>query len=253
MTDDVRDLLGRALGDEPPLGIDREAVFADGRRRLRRRRVAATGGVAAAVAVAVFGAAMLSSGAIGLSQPEVLPAAPPSVTTTRVPAPVEPVPTTPTKAPSSTITTHRPRQVTALRDGVIWPAGVRPQSSKSGREWYEFDDDGEIRAVLTTAKGDRILQVRVYFTAAREHMIDCPSVQNGAKLPNCYVGSYGNAKVRTERDSPTDGPAVVLVTADRADSVTVEVMETAGDHGRLDQVLPDSTILKIATLPGLTP
>jgi hypothetical protein len=63
MTDepDIKDLLGRAFGQEPPLGIDRDAVVREGRKRLRRRHVLASGGVAAAVVIAAVGAATLTT------------------------------------------------------------------------------------------------------------------------------------------------------------------------------------------------
>ncbi|RLK60452.1 hypothetical protein [Actinokineospora cianjurensis] len=258
MTDEVRDLLGRAFGDEPPLGFDRDGVVASGRRRLRRRRAAATGGVAAAVAVAVFGAAVLSSGALGLSGPSVLPAAPsgPAPTASPEPLPTSPVllPGAPTETPKTAVTTRSPeRSYSALRDSALpWPAGVRPVATTAGREWYEFDG-GELKVVLETPKGDRLLQISVYFTAALTHMMDCVNAASGKPLPHCATSVVGTAKVRTSRDFPDNGPAVVQVVADRADSVTVEVTETAGTYGRPDQVLPDSMLVKIATLPGIAP
>lgn len=60
MSRDIKDLLGAAIGDEPPLGIDRDAVFEDGRKRLWRRRAWQSGAVAAAVVVAAVGAATLA-------------------------------------------------------------------------------------------------------------------------------------------------------------------------------------------------
>ncbi|SES26690.1 hypothetical protein [Actinokineospora terrae] len=258
MTDEVRDLLGRAFGAEPPLGFDRDGVVADGRRRLRRRRAAATGGVAAAVAVAVFGAAVLSSGALGLSGPSVLPASPsgPVSTATPEPLPTSPVllPGAPTETPRTTVTTKTlERSYYALRDSALpWPAGVRPVAITAGRQWYEFDG-GELKVTLETPKGDRLLQISVYFTAALTHMMDCVNPSTGKPLPHCTTTAVGGAKVRTSRDFPDNGPTVVQVVADRSDSVTVEVTETAGTHGRLDQVLPDSMLVKIATLPGITP
>ncbi|MBM7770723.1 hypothetical protein JOD54_000927 [Actinokineospora baliensis] len=257
MTDNVRDLLGKAFGDEPPLGVDREAVFAEGRRRLRRRRAAASGGVAAAVAVAVFGAAALSGGALGIGQPEVIPAAPPSsagATSVPEPQPIKPPVsaqvTTTTKLP----TTFAPRQADLLRKaGLVWPAEVSLRSQRAGRQWYEFNDDGEANIILGTPKGPRVLVIRVYFTTAQEHMIECLNAQTRKPLPNCSRSVVNGAQVRINRDYPPDGPAVVLVTADRPDGGTVEVMETADLGGRLDQVIPDSTLTRIATLPGLTP
>ncbi|GAA3008502.1 hypothetical protein [Actinokineospora diospyrosa] len=254
MTDNVRDLLGKAFGDEPPLGIDREVIVADGRRRLRRRRATATGGVAAAVAVVVFGTAVLTNGALGLSQPEVLPAAPLSSDTAPTTPPVSSIAP---KAPQTTTTplpanTYAPRPADLLRTASLpWPAEVSLRPQRPGHQWYEFDDSGEASIVLETPKGPRLLLVRVYFTAAQEHMIECINAQNYKPLPDCTVAVINGAKVRINKDVPPDGPTVVMVTADRLDGSTVEVMETAGLDGLRHQVMPDSTLVRIATLPGL--
>jgi hypothetical protein len=58
---DIKDLLGKAIGDEPPIGIDRDEVFRAGRQKVRRRRAFAAGGVVAAVVVAAVGAATLTN------------------------------------------------------------------------------------------------------------------------------------------------------------------------------------------------
>lgn len=59
--EDVKELLGRAFGQEPPLGIDRDQVLHQGRKRLRRRRVFEAGSVVAAVVIAAVGAATLTN------------------------------------------------------------------------------------------------------------------------------------------------------------------------------------------------
>lgn len=59
--EDVKQLLGRAFGQEPPLGIDRDVVLAQGRKRLRRRRFFEAGSVVAAVVIAAVGAATLTN------------------------------------------------------------------------------------------------------------------------------------------------------------------------------------------------
>ena len=58
--EDVKELLGRALAGEPPLTLDRDEVFRDGRRRLRNRRLFSSGGVAAGVVAAAVGAVLLT-------------------------------------------------------------------------------------------------------------------------------------------------------------------------------------------------
>jgi hypothetical protein len=57
--EDVKWVLGRAFGAEPPLGLDRAEILRAGRRKVRNRRIVASGGVAASVIAVVVGAAVL--------------------------------------------------------------------------------------------------------------------------------------------------------------------------------------------------
>lgn len=61
MSDDVKELLGKAFGEEPPLGIDRDEVLRKGRKRLRRRRFLEAGSVVALVVVVAVGASTLTN------------------------------------------------------------------------------------------------------------------------------------------------------------------------------------------------
>jgi hypothetical protein len=97
MSDDVKELLGRAFGEEPPLRIDRDEVLQQGRKRLRRRRFLEAGGVVAAVVVAVVGAATLTN--LAGSEPDRLPPAASYPEPTRQEGPELPLPT-PTTMPS---------------------------------------------------------------------------------------------------------------------------------------------------------
>jgi hypothetical protein len=85
--EDVTARLGRALTDEPPLTLDRDAVFRQGRRKLRNRRRFEAGGTIAGVVVAAVGAVLLTG--LIAEQPEELPPA-----ASR--EPVHPVPPGPT-------------------------------------------------------------------------------------------------------------------------------------------------------------
>lgn len=84
--EDVKGLLGRAFGPEPPLALDRAEIFRQGRRTVRNRRIATAGGVAAGVIVAVLGAASLTN-LIGSVNQDVA---------TSSSAPALPTPSTPT-------------------------------------------------------------------------------------------------------------------------------------------------------------
>lgn len=60
MTDDIRTVIAKALHDEPPLSMRRDAVLATGRRKLRRLRLAGVGGAALGVVVVVSVAAVIA-------------------------------------------------------------------------------------------------------------------------------------------------------------------------------------------------
>lgn len=57
---DIKELLGRALEDEPPMRIDRGEVFRQGRKRLRRRRILEAGSVVAGVVAIAVGAVVFT-------------------------------------------------------------------------------------------------------------------------------------------------------------------------------------------------
>lgn len=104
MSDDVKELLGRAFGQEPPLGIDRDAVLREGRKRLRRRRYLASGGVVAAVVVAAVGAATLTNLADSTAPDQMPPAASRTGTPTSTDAPPPPSSQPPNTTTESTLT-----------------------------------------------------------------------------------------------------------------------------------------------------
>ncbi|MGH3862361.1 hypothetical protein [Actinokineospora sp.] len=58
--DDVRSVIHRALDEEPELGLEPQEILSLARRRLRTRRYAGIGGVAAAVAGVTLGATLLT-------------------------------------------------------------------------------------------------------------------------------------------------------------------------------------------------
>ncbi len=59
LDEDVKRMLGRAFSAEPPLELDRAEILRAGRRKVRTRRIATSGGVAASVIAVVIGAAGL--------------------------------------------------------------------------------------------------------------------------------------------------------------------------------------------------
>lgn len=138
MTEDVKALLARAMGDEPPLRIDREEVLQQGRKRLRRKRVIDVGSVVAAVVIAVVGATTLTN--LADSEPDRMPPAA-SSTQPAPPGPQLPLTTTtiteaatsaPTEGPSVTLSETSAPRLTALlyATGLVSESDAR---STSGR------------------------------------------------------------------------------------------------------------------------
>ncbi|PPK67812.1 hypothetical protein V5P93_007154 [Actinokineospora auranticolor] len=261
MTDDVRELLEVALRGEPPMGLDRAGVIADGKRRLRRRRQAAVGGVTLAVAFAVFGAAAISGGAFGLRPEQVGPAAPPPSTSSSVdpgapaaaPAPVSTVTQSPV-APSTSPGTRAPEMeypdystfATSMREmAKKWPAEIFTKTSYEGAyEWNTKGPDGWMKATLHTKLGNRLLTVRMYYTGEFSHSTACQ------QQPSCYTRVQDRTPLRVTRTE--ERPTIVQVVADRPDGRTVEVTETIGEGSgwRFDQVLGDDLLISIAVGAG---
>jgi hypothetical protein len=96
--EDVKALLGRALADEPPLRLDRDEVFRQGRRKLRNRRRFEAGGAVAGVVAAVVGAVLLTN-LVADDEPAELP--PAATRTDSHPAP--PGPTLPLTTTTSEV------------------------------------------------------------------------------------------------------------------------------------------------------
>jgi hypothetical protein len=108
---DIKDLLGRAFDQEPPLRIDRDEVFRVGRTRLRRRRVFEAGGAVAAVVVAVVGASLLT-GMVGEDTDD--DRIPPAASSTQVAPPGPGLPLPETESPASTTNRGSPSSPVSL-------------------------------------------------------------------------------------------------------------------------------------------
>lgn len=154
---DIKALLESALADEPPLTLDRDEVFRQGRRKLRNRRVFATGGAIAGAVVAVVGAVVLT----GLVAEEPESQTPPAASRTDRPAPPGPtLPLSTTEAPSlsgahATTLTH------VLADGGVLPDGSlmsrydkKPVTFRVDGDRYLLEADvqrGAARGALTVS------------------------------------------------------------------------------------------------------
>ena len=146
MTDDVKNLLGRAFGDEPPLRLDRDEIIERGRKRLRRRRFFEAGGVVAAVVVVALGAVTLT-GLTG-SEPDRLP--PAASSTHHTPPPSRPATTKLPQPPTAaTMATSPPTaQLNATRltnalyaTGVLSAKEIQPILGQTGTPRFQESGD----------------------------------------------------------------------------------------------------------------
>lgn len=256
---DVRRLLEAAVRHEPPLGLDRDAVVEEGRRRLRVRRTATVGGAAMAVVAVVLGMTALSGANLGLPD-EIGPAAPAttaapvtsalphSALTTSPPqsagsreAPV--AVTTNTRAPTSA---GRPDLgVVLLRAPVAWPAGVRREGE--GGEWFAFDEKGVAAFHLVAADESRRM-VRVQVAG------DGSFAEPACPVETCqeHVEADGTRLFVTTEPAEQRGGLSTTVVALRPGGVHVRVVETAGvgPPWRPKPLLDEATLVSLATLPG---
>jgi hypothetical protein len=161
---DIKDLLGKAIGDdEPPLGIDRDEVFRAGRQRVRRRRTIAAGGVVAAVVVAAVGAATLTN-FVSLDPEPVPPAVGDSEHAP--PGPDLPLTSTTHRPPDGPdgppLTAAHADELTSRLYGSFTPATVIGSPGQTGRPGFRVEDDVYLyESDIADGKGEGVLQVTV--------------------------------------------------------------------------------------------
>jgi hypothetical protein len=266
MTDDVRELLGRAFGDEPPLRIDRDEVLEQGRKRLRRRRFFEAGSVVAAVVVAAVGAATLTN--LGGAEPERMPPAASSAQPAPNEGPSLPLPpaTTPPSVdpPASTRSEEggRPpdvdlsKELTAVlySSGIVTADDVEVQSRESGA-MPVFQQDGDqyvYEADLVRPEVRGALQVTVDYVS--EQVADCgmiPRPYTGCeewdKGTSAYLARYegSDGERRTYAIAVQPGGVRVSVTA------TNTTVQADGDgsalNPKLAPVLSDEELFILVT------
>lgn len=165
MSDEIKELLGRAIGAEPPLGIDRDEVFRAGRKQARRRRALASGGVVAAVVVAAVGATTLTN--FVSVEPEPVP---PAVGDSRHAPPGPELPLPPKSEPQRPPESGVPRsadhaaQLTQLlyESGFVSPDVAMPWPGRAGSPGFRVDEGVYLyEADITGPDGEGVLQVTV--------------------------------------------------------------------------------------------
>jgi hypothetical protein len=158
---DIKDLLNRAIGDEPPIGIDRDEVFRAGRRRVRRRKTLGAVGVVTAVVVAAVGAATLTN--FVTTPPEPMP---PAMGDSQHAPPGPDLPLTSTTAypPGTSLTPARADELTNLlyqsadvtRDvAFAWPGNGGTPAFRVANGVYLYEAD------VRSPKREGVLEVTV--------------------------------------------------------------------------------------------
>jgi hypothetical protein len=259
VTDDIKGLLDKAFGPEPPLTLDREEILRRGRRQVRIRRLTTSGGVAAAVVAVVLGAAALSNLPRG---GETHSAAGPVSTTSPPPTPSDTAPQGPQLPLSTTAApaTQRAADLTrVLAEARVIPAGFEVRNQANGEPALRFlvlGDAFNTGAELADGNGSGRLLIQVSHTDQRVAPIIC----NARPPDTCSVViEYGlrmslatqhfdqgvvNYEVHTQKSDGTDIVAIA------SNSVT-----TSGPVMKATRAKPplDFEVLKrIAALPRLT-
>lgn len=164
---DIKDLLGKAIGDdEPPMGIDRDEVFRVGRQRVRRRRAIAAGSAVAAVVIAAVGATVLTN-FVGNQEP-----VPPAATGEPHAPPGPELPLTPASSDRPPPTTSAPKPLrpghaneltqSLYASGAVRLPSVNPWPGQSSPPEFRVEDGVylyEADVVMTDREGK--LQVTV--------------------------------------------------------------------------------------------
>jgi hypothetical protein len=255
--DDVRELLGRAFGQEPPLRIDREEVLQQGRKRLRRKRVFEASSVVAAVVVAAVGAATLTnladSGPERMppaattttqapSDPE-LPLSPPSTTTTTTSRGAPSVNTSNSKGPAPSM--DRALQLTqSLYDSAVLPlTKVRPvpdgPQDSDGRPSFRVAGNVYLyEADVHNSKWAGFVQIAVDY--APGEVANCDTIP--AVYVECSTKQFGSRPMVVARWEGDDGERQFIAFAMMADGTRVAALATNTTKAeQRNGVSPDAT------------
>ena len=263
--DGIKGLLGKAFGPEPPLTLDRAEIFRRGRRRVRVRRLAASGGVAAAVVAVVLGAAALNNlGGDGPSQ-DLSPGQ--STSTEQSPASVatspEGAPTGP-RLPLSTTLAAPPDQravqfTQALADAALIPAAVQVQDQGDGNRPLAFVSLGETYlagANLVEPRGGGNLQILVS-RANLKTPVTCADPT--AKVISCSIVTDQGFPMTVATRRSDNGVVDYVVHGVRSDGTDILVTAGNGVRTRTGVTISGAqppveveVLKRIAALPRLT-
>ncbi len=235
MTDDIKDLLGRAIGAEPPLRLDRDEVLRAGRKRLRRRRALEAGGVVAAVVVAAVGASMLT-GVIGAAPDG--DRLPPAATTTTDNGPIPGIDLPLTTGPSAPAgpplsTQHADLLTDRLFASPVIAATGALMATEGGDDQLAFRVESGayvFEADVVTSTEDSAFQVSVE-AASPDERTSCDLVPE--LYDNCKVYEKGpDSEVAIANWKSVDGEKRILVLSVHDGSKVVAVSTNISSQKR---------------------
>jgi hypothetical protein len=271
MTEDheIKALLGRAFGPEPPLALDRAEILRRGRRRVRNRWFAASGGVAASVVAVVVGAVAMT-GLVGTHSGD-RPAsgiaaeytAQPGVTSSGESAPAGPrlpltTDATPPSAAAAPTTERHAAELTALlAKARPVPAEVKAVPVVDNSEplvFLAYPGSYLTSADLVDAKGRGSLTVQLTYTTEGKGR-GCTERQPWET--SCAEVAESGVAMVISTEQQDSGYIAYVVRAFRADGTSVYVNTTnapirASKAARPTPPLDPTVLRAIATLPGLT-
>jgi len=235
--EEAKALLGRALADEPPLTLDRDAVFRQGRRKLRNRRMFSAGGAIAGVMATAVGAVLLTG-------------------------PVDEPPAASRPGPSSTVVVTEDRAIALTR--AIFKLGVLPVDSELSRpdggsvRFTVAEDSYELKTDLKSRDVQGSLTVSIGAADPAVH-IGC------AELAAANAGCVGlkergiHVAMGAWKDYAT-GEKRYIASAVRPDGTRIEVVasnwsQRQREYGKRPYdpapVLDQKVLANLATLPEL--
>lgn len=253
--DEVRDMIGKALDGEPPVGLDYETVLGEGRRRRTRRHLGIVAG-------AVLGVVAVAGTAVTVNQltasPANAPAGRPTTTTTSPTAPHPPLPAgcrirTAGSEPVSESELAESGRLTAAFIAFRFPAlpaGVSMEPVKP--EFCAGTDRWQTTITLSGPKGTRSLIIDV-LSRRGQAPGECNHLNTHVE---CKVSTLADGTVLRSTVSPApnrSAPTLVNLDAWRPDGTIVRLLETGGEQpaGAAPRILGDNELRTIVTTPEL--
>jgi hypothetical protein len=265
VNEEIKDMIGRALGDEPRLGVDRHAVLRAGRRRLRLRRAGLAGGTALAVLAVVSASAVAAR--LGQDQDPTGAAQPTTPAATAPPSTAAPA----TAAPEGCVVPAMSGGYRGLPDGEATPEEL----AESARLTAAFQGITFPPGVTVSSGPVRLCAIEQSWGAdfrlvsgGNERSVFLEVTPRGSTAPGecrtfggdvqCRIETLpGGAVVRLSVTPPvgTGEPELVDVTAWRPDGTVVSALETGtmAEQGTpaVPRVLSDEALIALVTAPQL--